>query len=88
MTRKEDFSHFTKYARQLIVKNGGMHDVELMEALRKSPHSWKVIKSKLIEKYSLVEYHDENAKTGKKCTYEIGYDKKEKFWELINVKMN
>jgi len=88
LTRKENFPHLVKYVMQLIVKNDGMYDVELMEELGKSPYSWKILKPKLIQKFALVTYERKNTKTGKECTYQIGYDKKEKFWEVINIKMN
>jgi len=73
---------------QLIVKNGGMYDVELMEELGKSPYSWKILKPKLIQKFALVMHKRTNTKTGKVLsTFQIGYDKKEKFWEVTNVKV-
>ena len=83
MKKTRDFVHFSDYVRRLIVKEGIMPDVTLMEKLNFTPSNWKIWKPKLIEKFSLGKYTATIRESGKKIQYRIVYIKINKTWNLI-----
>lgn len=82
MKRTSDFRHFSDRARDLIVERGIMHDVILMEELNFTPPSWKVWRSQLIQKFSLMKYNGVT-ESGKESQYQIKYVKKSKIWHTV-----
>jgi len=82
LKRTGNFEHFSNHARRLIIDEGIMPDVTLMEKLNFTPPSWKIWKPKLIEKFSLGKYDGTIKESGKKIQYQITYNKRAKTWNL------
>ena len=80
LTRTRDFTHFSEVARRLIIEEGEMPDVILMEKLHFTPPNWKIWKPKLIEKFSVVKYTGTGDESKKEIQYQILYSKKTKTW--------
>jgi len=81
MTEKISFTKKWNYLVQVIFDNHYVPDVLLMEELRFSPHSWKVWKSKFIERSCYGTQTKTQYDTKKEVTFKIIYDKKQKMWK-------
>jgi len=80
MTEKISFTKKWNYLVQVVFDNRYVPDVLLMEKLGFSPHSWKVWKSKFIERSRYGTQTKTQYDTKKEVTFKIKYDKKHRMW--------
>jgi len=80
MSRKIDFTSKWNYLTKIIFENYRVPDVLLMEELGFTPHTWKVWKSKFIERSQYGICTRKNYETKKEINFQIVYDKKGKMW--------
>ena len=80
LKQTKDFVEIIIEASKIIQNNGSISDVDLMIKLDFTPPSWKVWKSKLVEKlsdYIMDNLCSENINSKVKITY----NKKKKLWK-------
>ena len=80
MTQKISFSKKWDYLVSVVFDNTFVPDVLLMIELRFTPHSWKVWKSKFIERSKYGTQKRIRYTTKKEVIFKIIYDKKHKMW--------
>lgn len=81
MSKKISFNSKWNYLIQLIFDNSIVPDVLLMDELGFTPHTWKVWKSKFIERSQYGTCSKKNYNTNEIVDFKIIYDKKQKLWK-------
>ncbi|AJW71230.1 hypothetical protein [Nitrosopumilus adriaticus] len=82
MSSKINFTSKWNYLVKIIFENHNVPDVLLMEELRFTPHTWKVWKSKFIERSRYSICKRKNYETKKEISFQVVYDKKQKMWKF------
>ena len=80
MTQKISFSKKWDYLISFVFDNVIVPDVLLMDELHFTPHTWKVWKSKFIERSKYGTQKRIQYTTKKEVIFKITYDKKNKMW--------
>ena len=82
MTEKKSFSKNWDYLVSVVFDNGPVPDVLLMLELKFTPPSWKIWKSKFLERSKYGTYTKKRYPSNKEVTFSIIYDKKSKMWDF------